>query len=511
MKSFCNESLMFFQSELFQRVQLAEIFPDSKTFADAKPKSSYADVLTRYAKIKDHTNFDLAEFISSQFELEQIGELSASQRSTDINEHIEQLWQILRKPADVQSQGSLIPLPNAYIVPGGRFQEIYYWDSYFTAVGLIHSGKIELVNNMLDNMLSLQIRVGCIPNGNRSYYATRSQPPILSLLVMLLAEHQENKSTFISKYIAAIESEYQYWMRGADTLDEVNNHTLRVIKMPDGSLLNRYWDDAATPRPESYREDYAMALTLPEEQRSDFYRNIRAACESGWDFSSRWLANPSDLMSVKTTAIVPVDLNCLMLQLEKNLAHCFEVTGNKTKQSEYLARADRRKRAINQYLWCDEKQFYFDYDHIENKRSKVKSLAASVALFAKVATQQQAQQVAKELEQSFLKIGGLVTTLIDTQQQWDSPNGWAPLQWFSVQGLINYQYDALATQVMQRWTHSVETIFSQTGKLMEKYNVCQLVDIASGGEYEVQEGFGWTNGVTLDFYHRLQNIAEASK
>ncbi|TMO58021.1 alpha,alpha-trehalase TreF [Pseudoalteromonas phenolica] len=511
MKSFCNESVAFFQSELFQRVQLAAIFKDSKTFADAKPKTSYADTLARYTTQKDCTTFDLVEFVSTHFELEHVRELSASQKTSDIKEHIERLWDILQKPADTQVESSLIALENPYIVPGGRFQEIYYWDSYFTAAGLIHSGKIDIVESMLNNMVSLLKRVGTIPNGNRSYYATRSQPPVMSLLVMLLAEQKADRNDFIRQYIDAIESEYQFWMQGADTLNGENTQTLRVVKMPDGSLLNRYWDNAATPRPESYREDYEMALTLPEEQRSDFYRNIRAACESGWDFSSRWLANPNDLMSVKTTAIVPVDLNCLMLQLETNLAHCFEITGNEKKQNDYITRAEQRKHAINQYLWCDEKQFYFDYDHIENKRSEVESLAVSVALFAEVASEQQTQAVANKLERAFLKSGGLVTTLSETKQQWDAPNGWAPLQWFSVQGLMNYQHNSLAIKIMQHWTQSVETIFAQTGKLMEKYNVCQVVDIASGGEYEVQEGFGWTNGVTLDFYHRLQNIAEDPK
>jgi alpha,alpha-trehalase len=179
--------------------------------------------------------------------------------------------------------------------------------------------------------------------------------------------------------------------------------------------------------------------------------------------------------------------------------------GDKNTSLVYVKYAASRKSAIQSYMWSENNSFYMDYDLDKKDYSPIKSLAGLLPLFVELADIKQAKQVGLVVEKFFLKQGGLVTTMNDSSQQWDAPNGWAPLHWFSVQGLLNYQQKSLATTVQQRWVNTVEGYFQQTGKIMEKYNVCQQSQKAGGGEYDVQEGFGWTNGVHLAFSSLLKN------
>lgn len=493
-----QESLIFFKSELFKQVQNAGIFRDSKVFADAIPKVALNEILKKYHSIKTN-HCELAVFIKENFILPNDDSITLSVKVSSIDDYINHLWQLLRKEEDQTNKGSLLPLKFPYIVPGGRFREIYYWDSYFTALGLIESGKVELVEAMLNNFIDLQKRYGCIPNGNRSYYVSRSQPPVLALLVELLLPFKQNKKAFLAQKIQAIELEYNFWMQGSHKLCDQVKEYRRVVIMPDGSLLNRYWDDNASPRPESYREDIQVSQKLTSTKKIEFYRHIRAACESGWDFSSRWLEDPTSLLSIKTTRILPVDLNCLLYKSECLLARYYSFLGEDNTSSKYRFKAQRRGNAIMQYMWSEKKGFFFDYDLDKQEHSKVKSLAGVLPLFVQLAKQSQADKVAKTIKNRFLEKGGLITTLVNSSQQWDSPNGWAPLQWFAVQGLREYSHYTLADTIMCRWQSLVEGYYNKNGKIMEKYNVCQLDHIANGGEYKVQEGFGWTNGVYQAF------------
>ena len=495
-----QDSLHFFDSELFKTVQMSDLFADSKTFADAIPKIPFTEIYQQFHKEKeDVLAFNLKDFVNQFFNINDSEEIRVDGSKDCINEHIESLWQILKKTPDPDIASSLLPLKNSYIVPGGRFREIYYWDSYFTALGLVESNHIDLAESMLKNFLDLQSRYGCIPNGNRSYYLSRSQPPILGLLVELLLPFQNNEQEFISANIAGIKAEYEFWMNGKELLKEEYSEHRRVVKMPDGSFLNRYWDDNASPRPESYREDIELLHESKPEDTTSFYRNIRAACESGWDFSSRWLGDDHSLASIRTTRILPIDLNCLLYKQEKLLSHYYAKLGEKETSLIYAKYAALRKSAIQGYMWSESHSFYMDYDLDKKDYSPVKSLAGLLPLFVELADVKQAKQVSLVVEKSFLKQGGLVTTMIDSSQQWDSPNGWAPLHWFVVQGLLKYQQKNLADTIQQRWLNTVEGYFQQTGKIMEKYNVCQQSHKAGGGEYDVQEGFGWTNGVHLAF------------
>src|SRR5881628_4098 len=304
---------------LFHDVQLSGIFADSKTFVDARPRLAPAAIVARYASAHGAAGFSLQTFVEQDFELPRpVGEGFRTDTSQTMEQHVRALWSVLTRPPDTADErSSLIPLPNAYVVPGGRFREVYYWDSYFTMLGLIESGRTDLVKNMLDNFAYLIRTAGHIPNGNRTYYLSRSQPPFFAAMVGLYARATD--TTQALRYLDALEAEYAFWMDGAERLGPAQVYR-RVVQLHDGSLLNRYWDDRADPRPESYRADYEVAQTLPAAQRDAFFRNVRATAESGWDFSSRWMRDPKDLRTLETTELIPVDLNSLLYNTERTIA-----------------------------------------------------------------------------------------------------------------------------------------------------------------------------------------------
>lgn len=485
----------FFASQLFHDVQTSGVFSDSKTFADAEPKLSFEAVLTAYETTEVSSKLDLKNFVEQHFNIRKLEELTSSKVFDDVGEQINHLWGVLKKPADSAQKGSLIPLEHAYTVPGGRFQEVYYWDSYFAALGLIKSGRIAEVIDLVENFISVQKRVGCIPNGNRWYYRSRTQPPVLALLVELLQTHNACTEQQLIRYRQAIEVEYAFWMKGADVLAP-NQAKSRVVRLSGGEILNRYFDAQATPRPESYAEDIELADNLPERDKAEFYRNIRAACESGWDFSSRWFRDSQNINSIATTEVIPVDLNSILYFVETWLAKSY-LRSDTDKSEQYSTAAKLRKLAIEKYMWQQSEGIYLDYWFLQDKKSEVKTVATVWPLFFGLPNKLQVESIAKALATNFLYKGGLVTTLNATEQQWDSPNGWAPLHWVAIQGLKRYQVDELAEQITERWLETVTKTYQSTGKLMEKYNVVDTEAKADGGEYDVQEGFGWTNGVTL--------------
>jgi alpha,alpha-trehalase len=478
---------------LFEDVQVSRIFADDKTFVDCLPKYPLEEINRRYLLEKDSAGFDLKEFVFSQFALPHAdGTEYHSDPDKGVVADIETLWNILIRQPDVKA-GSLIPLPFPYIVPGGRFREIYYWDSYFTSLGLKAAGRIEMVENMVNNFSYLIDTIGYIPNGNRTYYVGRSQPPFYSLMVRLLAEASGEE--VLQRYLSQLEKEYKFWMQGAEELSEANPAAHRSVRMREGEILNRYWDENDTPRPESFSKDVELSHQSSQSS-SQLFRHLRAGAESGWDFSSRWFKDGSAFATIHTTEIVPVDLNCLLLHLEATIAEAQRSENPEASQS-YQVMAARRKAAIQKYCWNDERRFYFDFYFVSGEPKQEMTLAGVFPLFFGIATDEQAKNVASQLEELFLKSGGLISTLKTTGQQWDAPNGWAPLQWMSIVGLENYGHHDLAAEIEERWLTLNSDVFQRTGKLMEKYNVVDTHLEAGGGEYPGQDGFGWTNGVLL--------------
>jgi alpha,alpha-trehalase len=495
--------------KLFEQVQLQRIFPDSKTFPDCVPLSDPKQIVQAYEQQKQQPGFELKAFVLQHFRVPQQPDTSFTTNKTHtVTEHIERLWpELTRQPGE--SGGSLIVLPHAYVVPGGRFREIYYWDSFFTMLGLQASGKTELIQNMVDNFTYLIQTTGHIPNGNRTYYLSRSQPPFYALMLRVLA--QQKGRGILLNYSSALKKEYAFWMDGAENLTVANSAHRRVVLMPDGSILNRYWDDNPQPRPESFLEDVELAKKSgrrPEE----IYREIRAAAESGWDFSTRWFADGKDISTIQTTSLIPVDLNALLYHMELTLQEMAVLAGNKTEASKYEKLAKARRDAVLKYNWNAEHDFFYDYNYKTNATTNIPSLAAVYPLYFNMAKRKQAKAVAQKIKADFISPGGVVTTLNQSGQQWDAPNGWAPLQWMTIQALRNYGFTDEAATIATNWVQLNTDVYQETGKLMEKYNVENLGLPAGGGEYPNQDGFGWTNGVLLkliSLYPELQKITEA--
>ncbi|MEL7003237.1 MAG: alpha,alpha-trehalase TreF [Bacteroidota bacterium] len=490
-------STEYYQSDFFKAAQMAGMFPDSKTFVDCTAKRPITEIQELYAKAKEQQGFDMKSFVEEHFEMPVTPDTGFKTDTTKtMKHHLVDLWPVLtRQPDQYNEQSSLLPLPKRYIVPGGRFREIYYWDSYFTLTGLMVSGQEEMATNMVDNFSFLIDSMGFIPNGNRNYYKGRSQPPFYSLMVNLIAEDDRDK--FVG-YLPQMLKEYNFWMTGAEELSETSNAFKRVVKLDDGTILNRYWDNYALPRPESYKEDFELAEELGGDAET-VYRHLRAGAESGWDFSSRWFKDGQNLSTIHTTEIIPVDLNSLIYHLELKIAQAYNWKEELDSAKLFLEKADSRKKAINEYLWDEEDQFYIDYDFVAGRKTGVLSLAAAYPLFFNIGDKSQAKSVAERLEAEFLKGGGFVSTLNDTGEQWDYPNGWAPLQWMTVNGLYNYGFDELGNDAAKRWLDRNEQVYKSTGKMMEKYDVINTELLAGGGEYPLQDGFGWTNGVALAF------------
>ena len=484
---------------LFHDVQTARLFPDSKTFADARPLAPPARIAAEYDAERSRAGFNLDRFVAERFDVPgAAGAGAASDRSQSMEAHIRALWPALTRPADDAAQvSSLLPLPNPYVVPGGRFREVYYWDSYFTFLGLAESGETDLMRNVLDNFADLVRTVGHVPNGNRTYYLGRSQPPYFAAMVGLYAAATD--STEALRYLDALRAEHAFWMDGADAL-RPGTATRRAVRLANGAILNRYWDDVPAPRPESYREDFELAQSVPEAQREALYRNLRAAAESGWDFSSRWMRDPADLRTLETVDLVPVDLNSLLYHSEQTIGRLHALQGDDAEARRWAALAAARRAALLAAAFDPAEGAFFDVRWRTGARVTDRpTMAMAAPLFFGLATPEQGRATAARIERDFLRPGGFVTTGIASGQQWDAPNGWPPLQWLGAEGVRRYGRADLADTVRTRWLALNRRVYRDTGKMTEKYDVEDLARPAGGGEYPNQDGFGWTNGVALGF------------
>ena len=490
--------------ELFVAVQSAAIFPDSKTFVDCAPRGDPQAILAAYRAEHAEQGFDLNVFVSRHFDSPptDAGHFQP-QAGQPMADHIAQLWDVLtRHPSQHPHRGSLLQLPQSYVVPGGRFVEMYYWDSYFTMLGLAGCKHEPLLHAMVENFACLIDTYGHVPNGTRTYYLSRSQPPVFALMVGL-CESCGGQGAI--RYLPQLISEHRFWMNGSAGLAPGDTHR-RVVALPDGALLNRYWDDHDTPREEAWREDMATAAhsTRPAAQ---VYRDLRAAAESGWDFSSRWLdekPTTSDdrnvlLSSIRTSSILPVDLNALLHKLETTIASLSADAGNLADAEAFKVAARDRAAAMTQYLWNDEAGAFLDYDWQRAQPRCALNAATLTPLFTGTATQDQADVLAGTVQHRLLAPGGLATTESASGEQWDKPNGWAPLQWMAVEGLAAYGHWELAETIKKRWMQTVAEVFERESKLVEKYALRKTPQSAcaggGGGEYPLQDGFGWTNGV----------------
>ncbi len=489
--------------DLFKQVQLQKVFSDGKTFVDMVPKAAPEVIINAYTTQKSKADFNLKTFVNSYFYLPSTPQTDyVSNIEKGVEEHINELWSVLeRKPDSVITGSSLIALPESYIVPGGRFREVYYWDSYFTMLGLAESGKIDIIESMIKNFAFLIDTYGHIPNGNRVYYISRSQPPFFAMMVELLA-NAKNDQAIYQTYLPQLLKEHQYWTSGK-----------KLIKINDTDFLSRYWDESDQPRQESYREDVETAKQS-NRNIEEIYHHLRAGAESGWDFSSRWFADNKTIKTIETTNIIPVDLNALLYKLELVIAKAYLLSNNKTLQKDFENKANKRIALINKFCWNKKLNFYTDYN-FKNQQQEQKIIAAGLMpLFVtknNIELQKNIANIAKQTSIHLLRPGGIVTTTVNSGQQWDAPNGWAPLQFIAIKGFENYNQNELAKTIAERWIALNVKVFNKTGKLMEKYNVENINLEAGGGEYASQDGFGWTNGVLLKLMNIYQNDKQTLK
>ena len=479
--------------ELFDSVQLSGVFSDSKTFLDGVPVTTTDSIMAAFKKAKSNPNFSLQSFVNQWFILPKpFADAYTSDLMSTPESHIENLWKMLSRPADTFNLGTLLALPKPYLVSNGRAREVYYKEAYFIMLGLQAAGRIDELENMVDNFAYLINTEGYVPNGNRTYYLGRSQPPFFACMVQLLAAEKGEK--VLEKYLPQLESEYNFWMDGAQKDAPKEMFTKNRVVQVDKNTLNRYYDKYDTPRPEHFKADRdSVKKSIRSEKET--YRHLRAASESAWDGSSRWLEGNKNLSSIHTTDIIPVDLNALMYNLEMTISKGKVVEKKVEEAVEWEKRASKRREALMRYCWSESKGMFFDFDWQKYRQTETISAAMAYPLFFKMVSKREADRVVMAIQQNLLRGGGIVTTTNKTGLQWDAPYGYAPIQWLTIKGLRNYGHEETANNIKKRWCDLTTKVFKSTGKMLEKYNVEDLTLESGGGNYPVHDGYGWTNGV----------------
>lgn len=370
-----------------------------------------------------------------------------------ILDEIEKRWDELTNSSDA-ADNSRIALPNPFITPSnGIFHgDQFYWDTYFIILGLLPSGRTELAKGTVDNLLFLLDRFDFVPMRNRYYNTGISQPPLLTSMIRLVYDGT-NDAEWLAHAMGLAEREYHEYWTADQTTDRFAQHNVF-----EG--LSRYADH------------YLVHQT--------------AEHESGWDMSSRFNNRCLD--------ILPIDLNALLYKYETDFAWYYELH-DPNKANDYRRRAEQRQASMNKLMWNEEDKRYYDYDYQRKKQTRFVASSCYVPLWANLANNSQAKLMSDSLS-DLLKLGGVVNTAIGSlpQKQWDYPNGWAPMQWFVIEGLKNYGFNDQADAIAARWNDMVEKVFAETGELWEKYDVVHQKP-GKPGRYPNQTGFGWTNGV----------------
>ncbi|XP_067031122.1 trehalase-like isoform X1 [Acropora muricata] len=524
-KPACSSEI-FCRGDLLRTVQMARIFNDSKSFVDMRLKKDAAEVLLAFQALPSNVSkMQVAKFVSDNFHPEGhdlevwiptdwkenpelIGKVK-DQNLKNFASKLNGLWKKLGRNISDEARrnpdrSSLIIVPNPFIVPGGRFREYYYWDSYWVINGLLICEMKDTARGMIDNFVKLVDTYGFVPNGGRRYYTNRSQPPFLIPMVDLYL-NQTGDIEYVKSILGTLENEYSFWRQ---------NHTVE-IETSSGQKYNLsiYSANMDTPRPESYYEDVHTAQGVPDDEKPTLYQDIASAAESGWDFSTRWFnRKEKDLGSLngtKTRQIVPTDLNSVLYYCERLLMKFSLLAGDTQKANTYKRYSEARRDAIQAVLWDNDIGLWFDYDR--QQRVKRKSFYASsvVPLWAGVhrGNVSWEKDVFGTLQR--LKVldylGGLPTSLFMSGQQWDFPNAWPPLQHMFMAGFAKSSDKEIRDEALhfaQKWITTNYKAWKSTGHMFEKFNVSVQGAPGGGGEYSIQVGFGWTNGVVLDFLNR---------
>jgi alpha,alpha-trehalase len=451
-------------------------------------------------------------------------------------------------PGAIKPQG-LLYLPNPYVVPGGMFNEMYGWDSYFIIRGLIEDGRLDLARNIVDNFFFEIDHYGDILNANRTYYLTRSQPPFLTSMIRAVYEaekaHGQADPDWLRKAYAHAVTDYQFWtspphLAGSTGLSRF--YGLGEGPVPElGAATDQYYETVAHyfllhpegskpylelvqngkdgSKPNVMGPEFSLNLKYkPKKKRSKlqketldrfaltprFYKGDRSMRESGFDVSFRF--GP---FGAGTQDFAAVGLNCLLYKSEKDLEWMSNQMGMKDAASEWAQRAETRRTEINQYMWSRTYGLYYDYDFKLGRQSRYSYATSFYPLWTGLATPEQAKEIIKNLS-AFDRPGGIVMSMVNTGAQWDAPYGWAPIQLIAIEGLRRYGYEADANGISLQFLSMVLDNFRRDGTIFEKYDVdnrTSATSIQVGYKTNVV-GFGWTNGVFLALYNALPKAAQ---
>nr|QFR37592.1 trehalase 1A [Odontopera bidentata] len=530
---------VYCDSELLHHVQTARVYLDSKTFVDLQMRNDENTTLNAFQILLNATNNaptvdQLRDFVLEYFDesselenwtpedysdtpdfLNNIRDVDLRQFAKNIND----IWPTLGrrvKPIVFENpdRSSFIPVSQGFIVPGGRFTEIYYWDAYWIIEGLLISGMDGTAKGMIENLIELLNKLGHIPNGSRWYYQERSQPPLLSAMMMRYYEKTKDKA-FLKEHISSLVKEMNYWM---DTQIVTFNKDDRVF------TLLRYYAPSSGPRPESYFEDYNTAQNLdPHQDHTEFYIDMKSAAESGWDFSTRWFIskdgdNSGNLTNIHTRYIVPTDLNAIFANALENTATFYALLGDLRKATHWGYLAKQWRATIEEVLWHQEDGIWYDYD-ILNEKHRNYFFPSNLAPLWMLAVEKDkiikhAPRVLNYLKhsQGLDYPGGIPVSLSRSNEQWDFPNVWPPEVSIVINGvraLGTKEAKELAFHLAQEWVRICHKGFKEYKQMFEKYDAEIPGSFGGGGEYNVQEGFGWSNGVVLEFLNIYGEVMTA--
>ncbi|KAM0675554.1 hypothetical protein GVAV_000920 [Gurleya vavrai] len=427
-------------------------------------------------------------------------------------------WKELsRKKKEIENNGTstLFDLPHPFIVPGGRFREFYYWDTYWILEGLLVCDMHASAENIVKNFIYIINKYGYIPNGTRKYYLYRSQPPYFTLMLLKLLDIEDNKynDLVFGDGLKAAEKEYEFWMK----YKSIN------ITDKDGKehLLNYYHVPTDFPRPESFAEDIITYQRQKQKRpETEVFSNIKSGAESGWDFSSRWFKNEKSIDSIQSFDQMPVDLNAILYRNEIILSTLFSRKGEKIKALYFLEKSEKRANAINAILWNEKigcwNDFVISEKKFVDKRFYFSNIMPMIYGMKPPKSDYTIYNImmlyAKEL---FGYPGGIPVSGnngVLTGQQWDFPNVWAPHQHMMAEFLLNIKEDEWALHVAKSFYESIFHGYKEKKEFYEKYNCEKTGSTGGGGEYVPQTGFGWTNGTALSFILKFKDdLAKENK
>eukprot|EP00270_Netrium_digitus_P008533 TRINITY_DN2558_c0_g1_i5.p1 TRINITY_DN2558_c0_g1~~TRINITY_DN2558_c0_g1_i5.p1 ORF type:complete len:597 (-),score=60.28 TRINITY_DN2558_c0_g1_i5:501-2291(-) len=543
------------ENEIFRFLVTSNLFKDPKTIVDLPLRSSlsqlraeFADSVLPYLAQGHPVPRDVADFFIAQHFTQPSSTLSAyvhdyakfegSSFMPFLKKHrlkawafaIRSIWQELARSTALcatitPNRHSKIALPHGFIMPGSRFREVYYWDTYWVIRGLIVSDMVPLAKELVENLLWLIQRFSFVPNGSRWYYTNRSQPPLLSEMVRVVYEATEDKD-LLARAIEILQREYKYWTQDPHSV---------LVAGATGKIhrLSRYYALWDKPRPESQCFDEKEAQGFSSTEAAQLYREIASGAETGWDFSSRWMADGKSMRTLRTTLIVPTDLNAFLLQMERNIASFAACLGPEyaATRAKFCCRAEIRRGALDALLWNEERGQWLDYwlDGTKDSEGVWRSGHQNVQTFASNFVplwcgalqdgngswdMERAEKVVEAFKLSgLLQVGGVATSMNPSGHQWDFPNAWPPLQHILAEGFRNVPTPtgtSVAEDIATRAIQTMLVAYENTGFMHEKYESSQVGGIGGGGEYLPQVGFGWSNGVALALLKEFHSSLSAS-